>query len=134
MARGLPLNNPCNIRISNADWQGKIHPSSDSEFEQFSEPEYGIRAACKIFINYQKMYDLRTVESLINRWAPSVENNTNAYILFVSNRIGISSAQEIDLTDILILVSFITAIIRYESGVQPYTDALILQAANDALN
>ena len=134
MARGIDLNNPCNIRISDTAWVGKITPSSDPAFEQFSEPEYGIRAACKIFINYQKLYDLRTIERLISRWAPSVENNTQAYILFIANRVGVPSNQEIDLTDILLLTGFITAVIRYESGSQPYTDALILQAAHEALS
>ena len=113
---------------------GKIHPSSDPSFEQFSEPEYGIRAACKIFLDYQKLYDLRTLEALISRWAPSVENNTNAYILDVANRMKVASTLEIDLTDIILLTSFIAAVIWHEEGQQPYASDLILKAANEALN
>nr|WP_237043559.1 hypothetical protein [Pseudomonas aeruginosa] len=33
----------------------------------------------KLLLNYRKVYGLRTVESLIARWAPSNENNTRAY-------------------------------------------------------
>ena len=35
LPRGLRLNNPGNIRISQTKWQGEVIPSADKSFKQF---------------------------------------------------------------------------------------------------
>ena len=81
--RGIRNNNPFNIVISNSKWVGKIPiaQNTDGRFEQFSEMEFGVRAGIKLIkIYYQKGY--KTVRQIITRYAPPIENQTEAYIRF----------------------------------------------------
>lgn len=77
--RGIRNNNPLNIRVGN-NWQGEVANPSDHTFEQFKEMKYGVRAAFIILRNYINRHKLNTIPKVINRWAPSKENNTLAYI------------------------------------------------------
>ena len=91
MSRGIRNNNPGNIRHG-IDWDGlDKDQSKDEEFSQFSTPEYGIRAMFKILKTYNDKYNLNTIEGIINRWAPPIENDTEAYINFVSSKVGKNS-------------------------------------------
>lgn len=85
-SRGCRNNNPLNIRVSNSLWLGKL-PSrrcSDSVFEQFEHLEFGVRAACKLLYRYINVYHLRSVYSVIHRWAPSSDgNNVDSYVTSV---------------------------------------------------
>lgn len=77
---GYRQNNPLNIRVnSHNNWKGKITPPDDPRFEQFQTMEYGYRAALVLLRNYISDGD-NTIERIINRWAPSTENNVPAYI------------------------------------------------------
>lgn len=62
------------------NWQGEVAKPSDHTFEQFKEMKYGVRAAFIILRNYINRHKLDTIPKVINRWAPSNENNTLAYI------------------------------------------------------
>ena len=77
--RGRRNNNPLNIRVGN-NWPGEVAKPSDHTFEQFKEMKYGVRAAFIILRNYINRHKLNTIPKVINRWAPSNENNTLAYI------------------------------------------------------
>lgn len=77
--RGIRNNNPLNIRVGN-NWQGEVAKPSDHTFEQFKEMKYGVRAAFIILRNYINRHKLNTIPKVIQRWAPSNENNTLAYI------------------------------------------------------
>lgn len=96
MTRGIKNNNPTNIRrtVSN-DWKGKRFPWTDRTFEEFTEMEYGIRAAIKVLNNYRKT-GAKTIEKIIERWAPRNENNTNAYIGFVCKQTRIPREKEVN--------------------------------------
>ena len=53
---------------------------------------YGWRAAFVILCRtYYNKYKLRTIRAIITRWAPPKENNTEAYIRRVTDRIGIGA-------------------------------------------
>ena len=123
--RGIRNNNPLNIRRSGDIWQGQINvngngngnkispsptdkspsltgeglgerPVGDREFCQFSSMAYGWRAAFVILCKtYYGKYKLRTIRALITRWAPPKENNTEAYIRRVTDRIGIAADREL---------------------------------------
>lgn len=62
------------------NWQGEVANPSDHTFEQFKEMKYGVRAAFIILRNYINRHKLNTIPKVIQRWAPSNENNTLAYI------------------------------------------------------
>lgn len=132
--RGERNNNPCNIRISPALWEGKITPSQDPSFEQFDTPEHGIRAAARLFLTYFRKYNLTTVQQLINRWAPPSENDTLSYVAKVSLVVGTQSGSPIDLTNLTTLTNLIVGVIWHENGAQPYPRALVSAACQDALS
>lgn len=80
--RGIRNNNPLNIRIGNT-WLGEVPNPTDSEFEQFVSPVYGLRAAFCILRRYIRRYGRNTVRKIVHSWAPSSENNCDAYIKIV---------------------------------------------------
>ena len=122
MSRGIRNNNPGNIRHG-IDWDGLDEDQAkDEEFAQFSTPEYGIRAMFKILKTYDNKYNLNTIEGIINRWAPPIENDTESYIDFVSSKVGKDRSEVLDQEDYILLVE---AIIHMENGEQPYPLVLI---------
>lgn len=127
--RGIRNNNPGNIRWGD-DWQGLVAKSrrTDKSFCQFTAPEYGIRAMIIILRNYQRRRGLNTVTGIINRWAPSSENNTQAYINSVAQATGVAPDKPIDTTDSRFMVKLLQAIIRHENGVQPYDFGVFVKA------
>ena len=50
LPRGLRLNNPGNIRISQPKWQGEVIPSADKSFKQFKTLAHGYRALLKLVL------------------------------------------------------------------------------------
>ena len=94
--RGIRNNNPLNIRKSKDNWQGLRTLQEDREFCQFSSMAYGWRAAFVILCKtYYGKYKLKTIRAIIMRWAPPKENNTEAYIRRVTDRIGIGPDREL---------------------------------------
>jgi hypothetical protein len=120
--RGLRNNNPGNIEKGD-NWRGMALDQPDDRFITFKSPEYGIRAIGRILKNYQRRHGINTVRGIINRWAPSFENNTDAYVYHVAHKVGVSPDQEITVADHL--TELTTAIIKHENGVQPYPESLI---------
>lgn len=116
--RGIRNNNPGNIKKGNA-WRGEISNQTDFDFEQFTTPEYGIRALGKILLSYEKRYGLNTVRKLITRWAPPNENNSNAYAEAVAKAVGVDADSRINVSEHL--PALVKAIIHYENGQQPYS-------------
>ena len=94
--RWLRNNNPLNIRRSGDKWQGLRVLQEDREFSQFSEMKWGWRAAFRLLCHtYYGKYKLRTIRAIITRRAPPKENNTEAYIRRVTDRIGIGPDREL---------------------------------------
>lgn len=131
--RGIRNNNPLNIRENHKvdyDWVGESLFDSDLDFEEFVSPIYGIRAAARILKNYKQKRNLTTISQIITRWAPpendngEFENDTQAYIESVSQKVGVGS-------DIPLLdddyARLIRAMIYHENGQQPYPVEVIQQ-------
>ena len=88
--RNIRNNNPLNILRSKDKRQGLDANQSDSSFFKFESMEMGWRAAFIILTKtYYHKYRLFTIRKIISRWAPSVENDTEAYIKRVSDLTGI---------------------------------------------
>lgn len=120
--RGIRNNNPGNIVRSGVGWQGmSADQSADSRFIVFDAPEYGIRAMARVLKNYIAG-GYTTVQQIINRWAPPIENDTGAYINAVAQSIGVSPTAPVDASAIPAIIS---AIIYHENGQQPYSPELI---------
>lgn len=131
--RGIDNNNPGNIRVGNNQWLGLVtdpdlflpNQKGEREFCVFYHPKYGVRAMVILLLNYQRKYRLKTIEQLIQRYAPGNENNTVEYIRSVSADSGIGAKEEIAIADYYTARRIIVAMIKHENGVQPYPDEVI---------
>ncbi|HEK2062937.1 TPA: hypothetical protein SMS29_000228 [Proteus mirabilis] len=112
--RGVRNNNPGNIRLSSNKWVGQT--GDDGAFAKFATPEHGIRALGKNLLSYARQ-GFVTPEQIINRWAPPEDNNdTQAYIEYVSDYLGVAPNQPLDLTNLDTLTHLSTAIMYKENG------------------
>jgi hypothetical protein len=126
MPRGIRNNNPGNIRLGD-NWRGLCDLQTDKSFCQFGEIRYGIRALAYILrVSYFQRRALNTVTDIINRWAPTNENDTGAYISAVSHSIQCGPNDPINLLDDDVLAAFCAAIIKHENGAQPYSGLQIV--------
>ncbi len=114
--RGLRVNNPGNIRSSDAHWLGKLTPSRDDDFETFDTIEHGIRAAAMIVLNYFREHGLTTITGIVSRWAPPTENNTASYIMDVCDRCGFDADAPLNLEAEDDLLAVVHAICDHEQG------------------
>ncbi|MGJ0626048.1 structural protein [Xenorhabdus bovienii] len=129
MTRGIRNNNPGNIDHNSANkWQGQLphDPNIEKRFCRFESPEYGIRALMKLLCNYHKKGH-QTVAKMIDRWAPTNENNTSAYIKGVAKALGVDPHQVITV-DKVTLIALSKSIVRHENGKQPYSDDIFTRA------
>lgn len=128
-ARGLKNNNPGNIKHSSRNkWQGlDAPPMDDKGFCRFKTMPYGVRAIAVLLTAYQDRFHCDNVSDLISRWAPSGAdaNPTDRYIAFVAGKLGVNSHDEIDTHDYPTMKTLVEAIIRFENGSQPLTEAQI---------
>lgn len=130
LPRGLRNNNPGNIRKSGDDWQGLSSRHDDGEFFIFTNPFWGLRALARILINYRRKHDINTIRGIIERYAPSNENDTEVYIAAVSKQTGIGPEQPFVIDAALDLL--LPAIVRHEIGFNPFSDDLIGRAIIEA--
>jgi len=115
--RGIRNNNPGNIEFNAAnDWEGQIGVELvGGRFAAFESMKSGVRALSILLINYYERYGLNTVTAIINRWAPSDENDTGSYIASVSNAMGVSPFEVFELNE-KNLTNLTAAIIKHENG------------------
>jgi hypothetical protein len=78
--RGIRNNNPGNLKHGEL-WQGRSSIQADPIFIQFDTMAWGIRALILTLRTYRHKHGLTTVRGIINRWAPSSDNNNvDAYV------------------------------------------------------
>ncbi len=117
ISRGLRNRNPLNIRRNSTRWKGLADIQSDKEFFCFSDIVWGYRAAFVTLRNYFKRYKLGTLKEWISRWAPPVENDTEAYISFVGKMSGVGINDVISIDDSKQMCSIVAAMSYFENGV-----------------
>lgn len=127
--RGIRNNNPGNIRHG-ADWKGLAADQPDPDFCKFETPEYGLRAMGRTLLTYFNKHGIKTVDAIINRWAPPTENDTASYIKHVSSVLGVTPHQEIDVA--AMLHELVSVIIYHENGKQPYSQQQVETGCNMA--
>lgn len=130
--RGFRNNNPCNIR-KGGNWQGLDTPPDDGEFCRFTSLAYGFRAALKLLRTYYNKYGLRTVDSIIRRWAPESENNTAYYIRIVATSAKVTP--KMYLPDFAIAktmwVNILVTMAQVENGVDTYDESYLKLKATE---
>ncbi|HET8789967.1 MAG TPA: structural protein [Modicisalibacter sp.] len=124
--RGIRNHNPGNIDRTADKWQGMAaDQSSDSRFVVFVAPHWGIRALAKVLLSYQRKHGINTIRGIIDRWAPPVENNTDAYVSQVAKACGVEPDDTIDIENKAVLRALVSSIIKHENGQQPYGAGVI---------
>jgi len=118
--KGIRNKNPGNIEDNGTPWRGYM--GNDGRFIIFDSPVNGIRAIARILNTYRSKYRINTIEGVINRWAPPVENDTNAYIEHAENALKTPRNKPLGQDQ---YVDLIKVIIKHENGVQPYSDEVI---------
>lgn len=87
-------NNPLNIRYYLFNrWRGLC--GSKRGFCEFTEVQYGVRAACILIMRSYRKKGAKTIRQVVTRFAPPSENNTENYISFVCRQVGMSPDEEI---------------------------------------
>lgn len=113
--RGIRNNNPLNIRIGNT-WLGEVPNPTDSDFEQFVNVRYGLRAAFCILRRYIRRYHRDTITKIIHAWAPASENDCASYIKVVAHRSSIDPDAKIDYDDVATMCKLVQAMAFIECG------------------
>ncbi|MEN5305329.1 structural protein P5 [Pseudomonas sp. TWI628] len=143
--RGVRNRNPGNIDFNPRNaWQGQLgleEGVANPRFARFDEAENGIRALGKLLINYRGKdgmpgiggKGIDTVLETISRWAPSNENDTQAYASAVAKRLGIRPTDPINIKEPATLRGMVLGIIIHENGGNPYSDAVISEGVRRAL-
>lgn len=114
--RGVRNCNPLNIRHGASKWKGMNPVQTDREFVQFENMIWGIRAAIVTLKTYYYKHGCNTIKSIINRWAPTNENNTKEYIRFITKETNITNENNSLYWTKDILRNIVTAMAKYESG------------------
>ena len=125
--RGLRNNNPLNIRRTKTVWQGMSEQQTDRSFVQFSTPSYGYRAAWRTlftyfyrFVSEHKPFCIATI---IERWAPPTENDTQSYIRTVASLTGLGGNERLttplEPKDVGKLAAILAAMTVVENGIRP---------------
>ena len=129
---GLPLglrqSNPGNIRPG-AGFIGES--GDDGGYATFESDDEGLRAIQRLLMTYGDKYGVNTLRGLANKYAPPSDNNpTGNYIDFLADKTGIDPDAEINLADRG--SDIIPAIVGFEQGQQPYSQAQINRAVRAA--
>lgn len=113
--RGMRNNNPGNLR------EGIGQIGTDSEgYAVFPTPQAGYNAAARQLVGYGNA-GLNTINSIIEKWAPTSENNTQAYINSVvqsMNQKGfdVDAFSQLDLKNGEMLKALLDSMINHEVG------------------
>ena len=114
-------NNPFNLRDYNQNWEGQT--GATEGFVDYGDERSGVRAADKLLENYGKQ-GVVTIRDIVSKFAPANENDTEAYIEFVSNQTGIPSEQPIDMGNAVDRRKVLAAMGQMESGYKTDADEI----------
>ena len=111
---GQRINNPYNIRQANQGFVGES--GEEGGFVSFDDPMYGVRAADRVLSTYDRDYGINSIRGLLNRYAPPEDDNdTESYISYVSNKLGVDPDAEIDLSNPEVRSQVLSPIAMFES-------------------
>ena len=132
---GVRLNNPGNLEWG-SPWEGlvpreqsryyKTGTDQQQRFCEFKDAASGIRAIARTLITYfdkRKAQDgspIDTVAEVVERWAPSFENNTSAYANHVAKLMSVDPDQILDIKSYDVMYGLVTGIIAHENAGYAY--------------
>ncbi len=107
------LNNPFNIMSSKHEYLGET--TKDTKFESFKNVSFSTAAFLDLLERNYLKKGYNTIETILNRYAPPHENDTEKYINYVSNQVGINK-KSIVVWNTQTQYAFCKSFAFYESG------------------
>lgn len=123
--RGVRNNNPGNLNFA-GQAGATLEGGSNARFAKFGSMQEGVAA----LVNQIGLYGKRgknTIRQIVSTFAPSSENDTNAYIAAVSKQMGIGPDDTLDLNSAAQVQALVKAIVRQEGNASGVTDEQIAQ-------
>lgn len=117
-------NNPGNLNFV-GQAGATLESGKGARFAKFGSTAEGVSALAKQLNRYGER-GLDTIKKIITTYAPSSENNTQAYIDALSKRLGVSGDQKLDLKDAGTLSGLIKGIAKHESGSDYLSDSDVM--------
>jgi hypothetical protein len=129
LPRGYRNNNPGNLRISKSLWLGKVplEDNTDGAFEQFISMEYGLRAMMKLLIKYITKYGDEDVVAIVDRYAPSEENDTDNYVNTIIKYTGFGPYDDLK-PDKETIIKLVNAMCIQENGINKISQETLEKA------
>lgn len=130
-SRGDRNNNPLNIKKSTIHWNNEIDSKSENVFEVFKTPYDGYIAGLKLLYHHYHG-GCYTLSTLISKWAPKAENQTDVYINFVSQSTHLAPNTPFSFS-IVNIGNIVNAMARFENGYIPNSRTFLI-ALEDFFN
>ncbi|EFI5593594.1 lytic transglycosylase catalytic [Escherichia coli] len=125
--RGERNNNPGNLNFAGQAGASLERPGG--RFARFETAFDGLRALARQLMLYAGR-GINSVEKIISTWAPASDNNnTTAYIMAVSQRLGVDPRAALNMSDPQTMSALMSSIIQHENGRNIYSRELINKAA-----
>lgn len=120
--KNMRNNNPGNIRYG--DWaknHGAIGKDKDG-FAVFPDKDMGSRAMDTLLKRYIEKDGRKTVRSIVSKYAPPSENDTESYIARVSKKLGVKDNDSLDSKNPKLMAELAKQMTRIEGDPKAYVD------------
>lgn len=107
----LGKNNVLNIRNSKSCWLGSHN--GQRGFVDFDSVDHCLRAGFILIARTYREKGFRTVSEILNRFAPSTENDTESYVRFVCRKADLLPSEQLDYSRYLLVLQ---AMCKFETN------------------
>ena len=121
------FNNPTNLRAASGY---ETSNTKSGKFAVFPTLDEGVLASAKQLQIYGTR-GINTVRDIANKWAPSNENDTEAYIRHVVKATGFNESEKLNLNDPTVLAKLISAMAAKEGAGSRVTEGAVIQIFNN---
>ena len=130
LSLGYRANNPMDVTsdpttLKNDPWVGQVGVvySSDSShcFAVFDSVANGVRCGAHVVLGYQKNDGINTLQGLVDRFAPSSDNNPSDYAAELADYVGRGKDESISFDEYLETIC--RGIVQREQSLDLVTDA-----------